>query len=306
MSAKAQWIRPLPVTSDPGDLPVIKASRGGLLGPVKSLRIETAEVTHEGAKPKEQARRLSSTALFDPKGNITEWAQYFDGHLSFKKRYAYDAAGTVRMVLTEDADGAEEGREVYGHDRNGRITESSECRKDTPVGGVPGPPGTATLPAPRPARICENYRYAYDSSGLVSERASIGADGRAFRTTVYDYDAEGRLIKTTLVQYIGYQRTTFAYDVNGNLIEMAHFPLTDLGERNNKPYRSYVFSYNGAGRPISSSIYERDSLKSKWAYSYEVDRAGNWTKYLMSEWKTIANQSHLEPVRVTYRTITYY
>lgn len=116
-------------------------------------------------------------------------------------------------------------------------------------------------------------KFIYDAQGNRIEEITETMDGDLFRS-VYKHDASGNI-----TEKLRYQekrllyRTVFTRDASGNVTE--------------------EINYNPGG-----------SISSKKFYSYEFDKAGNWIKRIASKQGKKAGQ--LQPIEVTYRTITYY
>jgi hypothetical protein len=311
-SAKAQWAGNYSGGPAQGELPITNSTKAGLIGPIKSIRVEQTKVVNEAGKKIEGSRQLSSIDSYDTRGNITGFEFYLNGKMLYKDRYVYGLKDRLIESSRIRPDGTQIWRDTYTYDLQGRVTESSNCKETLVMGGIPGGvPGSNTPPPPPPkGPFCEKYRYTYDARGYITEKTMYDSNYHAPSRTVYRQDADGNITALITYQDIGdrthFQATTYNYDANGNLIEMVNYPMASVGQQNLKPYLKYVYAYDALGRRITWTTYERDILKSKWIYTYEIDATGNWIKRITSESKTGTGQSSLEPIAVMYRTITYY
>jgi protein TonB len=93
-----------------------------------------------------------------------------------------------------------------------------------------------------------------------------------------------------------------AYDVKGNKIENAYYPVAGAALTGKE-----VYKYDDKGNIVEMTLLNADgSLLSKETYSYEVDNFGNWTKMTTSVALIEGGKLSYEPTEVTYRMISYY
>jgi TonB family protein len=93
-----------------------------------------------------------------------------------------------------------------------------------------------------------------------------------------------------------------AYDIKGNKIENAYFPVPGAALTGKE-----VYKYDDKGNIIEMTLLNSDgSLLSKEVYSYEFDNFGNWTKMTTSVAVLEGGKVTYEPTEVTYRIISYY
>lgn len=99
------------------------------------------------------------------------------------------------------------------------------------------------------------------------------------------------------------QLETAAYDIKGNKVENAYFPVAGGATLTGRE----VYKYDDKGNISEMTLLASDgSLVSKETYSYDYDFVGNWTKMTTSVAVIEAGKLSFEPTEVTYRTISYY
>lgn len=95
---------------------------------------------------------------------------------------------------------------------------------------------------------------------------------------------------------------TVAYDIKGNKIENAYFPVPGAALTGKE-----VYKYDDKGNIVEMTLLNEDgSLLSKEVYTYEFDNFGNWTKMMASVALIEGGKLSYEPTEVTYRMISYY
>lgn len=238
-----------------------------LLGPVKTVLIEIANITEQSGKWIEGPRIPWTSTTYDPKGNRIEENQlYEDIELNFKSVFSYDPPGVLKEGIEYDYQGTVMFKWVYAHDPGQKKIE--EIRYE-PNGAV-----------------FSKSSYHYDEAGNLVEETRLHSHSANDLKWAYLYDEAGRKIEESfyVVRAQGLlnkaestldSKLVYAYDAKGNLIEEAR--------------------YDGAG-----------AVKSKKSYRYEFDAAGNWISQTAREWVTRSGKVSLEPTEVTYRAMTYY
>jgi TonB family protein len=93
-----------------------------------------------------------------------------------------------------------------------------------------------------------------------------------------------------------------AYDLKGNKIENAYFPVAGAALTGKE-----VYKYDDKGNISEMTLQAADgALLGRENYAYEYDFVGNWTKMTTSVAVIESGKLSFEPTEVTYRTITYY
>ena len=151
---------------------------------------------------------ISTTSYtYNYAGSITSLYNYdWSGELISQFTYTYDTNGNV---LTE-YDSAANKTTTYTYDILGRLVSE--------IGGGSSRYYTYDVAGNRQKAIVDTtitIRYNYDNDGrLISENRSNGQMGTSI---TYSYDANGNLISKS----IGVKKTTYAFDVWGNMISGA-------------------------------------------------------------------------------------
>lgn len=151
----------------------------GLVGPVRSLYLETAEFINKRGKWVESHRKPMMTITFDLQGKIIGESVHrfmYSESVSENYRFSYDDEGRVSEQCRYH-NGIIQNRVIPSYDNQGRVTESLVCDPD----GTPKYKDT----------------HKYDANGNPVELGYYKADGSLVYKNVYDneYDSIGNLIK---------------------------------------------------------------------------------------------------------------
>jgi len=166
-----------------------------------------------------------------------------------------------------------------------------------------------------------SYRtYRYDGDGTRYEARSIHPttsalsldDFRFQQERSYDgsflykwtskYDASGNRIEEGVFSGVRepHSRLFYRYDDKGRRIEVTRQVLGAITFR-------AIYSYDAMGRLEEKTTYEEGAATpSERANLFEFDSTGNWIKATLSKPRKKSGKISIEPVEVTYRTITYY
>ena len=91
------------------------------------------------------------------------------------------------------------------------------------------------------------------------------------------------------------------YGIKGDRVENTSYPI-DGG-----PVGKEEYKYDERGNITEMTVRnDRGAILSREAYSYELDKFGNWTKMVTSLVVFENGELKREPIEVTYRTVTYY
>lgn len=233
-----------------------------LLGAVRSVQSRMSDHAEGAAQDEGRVRQLGSVA-YDPKGNWIE-------------RIVYDDYGFLV------------GKEAGTRDSDGNLIES-------------------VLSDPK-GEVLERQVYAY-ADGRLAQIVHHDGKGEVGLREVHSYDADGRLSDVTYFEgkeTVG--RTTYSYGDKGRVAEVAFF-LAD-GSRAVAPIgpclgaHRMTSAYDEMGRPVEVVAYQPDGEKETWhyaynsrgqlaedrredasfirifAYTYEYDSRGNWTRQI--------------------------
>ncbi|HEX8456431.1 MAG TPA: hypothetical protein VF656_03840 [Pyrinomonadaceae bacterium] len=165
---------------------------------------------------------------------------------------------------------------VYGYLDGDRAsnTESVEYEYNPPAMMIAAPAGEAK-PTYDP-RYSYKFKFKYDERGNLLEKSWIGNDGKLWLRYVYNHK--------------GNQKEELVYSADGSLNQ------------------KYVYTLDDKGNEIEEIVYEtkRNTVRNKYAFTYEFDAQGNWTKRVSTRWESKDGKEGYQPYSVYYRTITYY
>src|SRR6266851_1680028 len=89
----------------------------GLNGPVRRVRLETAQILVKEGKPVEGRRQLRGIATYDPRGRKIDTVAYpVEDSLTGKEQYRYDEKGNIIEMVVRDVDGSVLSKETYKYE----------------------------------------------------------------------------------------------------------------------------------------------------------------------------------------------
>jgi len=208
---------------------------------------------------------LFSTEIYeyDGAGNVIKVSSYGvndvpDGYES----YEYDKSGNKTMMISYASDGndgyTEELRTCYTYGKNGVLLSEMSLE------------GSKTV------RVT-NYEYGED--GLLTGQKVYDGENNIISQSAYEYDAEGRLIRSENSEY----------ETGSSYVET--YTYTDAGLRSGLESRSddgsliyrIELSYDEYGNQISLNYYSSDNeLVSSTSYEYTYDVCGNIKRSVIS------------------------
>ena len=256
----------------------------GLVGPVRTVRVETALVSNVSGQLVEGKRVLTHTTSFDEKGNTTGQDVFKpDGSPERKLAWghAYDAKGRETETTFLNAQGALTARAVYVYDGRGRKVE-------------------ATFYAPN-GEVNHVEKFDYDDKGRLTGVAHLSQDGTIRNTQTYTYDADGRPTEWSIRTPDGalYQRNVHTYDEKGRETEWVIY------RGDGTPSVGQKFVYDEKGHVTESLSYGNGVQFGHETYTYEYDARGNWVKRRVVG-ESLKDGTTRTQIEVNYRTITYY
>lgn len=189
----------------------------------------------------------------------------------------YNEAGNVTQKADYDYKGNLFQIRAYGYADGARasLDKTIENEYDPPALIVASRTGEST--PQRDRRYSFKYKYKYDDRGRLAEVEWHSNSGKLWLRYVYHYKGAN-------------ERETLVYSEDGSLNQKY---LATLDTRGNEIEESSFNTKTGA-------------VDNKYAYTYEFDRQGNWTKQTTSKWGTKDGKTRFLPYSITYRTITYY
>jgi hypothetical protein len=256
----------------------------GLVGPVRSVRVETARVSNVSGRPDEGERVLTNLSSFDEKGNATGQSVFSpDGSPNRKLGwgYTFDAKGRVSERTFLNAEGALTSRAVSAYDEKGRRVEMTFYNPSGAVNHV--------------------QKFDYDGKGRMVREVHLNPDGTIRDTSDYTYDADGRPAEWIIYKPDGTlsQRKVSTYDEKGRETGWVIYRgdgAPGLGQRR---------GYDDRGNVIENLRYGNGVLVGRETFTYEFDARGNWVKRRTVK-ETVKEGISRTDTEVSYRTITYY
>lgn len=207
------------------------AEKAGLVGPVKTVRVESVKYLKEGDRWVEGAREFVSTTRYNDKANTVEEEFYKpNGLLAVRVTYTYDDQGRHAEEAVFKGDGARPSKSVYHHNEVSQLIEKVVYKAD--------------------GAFDWKVRYTYDDRGNKKEVAVYQADGSLLAKRVYGYDGDGNEIEEAVHSAEALvSRGVFSYDGKGNRIkEIFYLPKGTVSAE-------YVYTYelDAAGNWIKRS-----------------------------------------------------
>jgi hypothetical protein len=254
-------------------------------GPVKTARLEMAQVTDVDGQPIEGPRRLVELLTFDEKGKFTEQTiKNPDGSIKskFGWKSTYDAQGRITRTQFYPANGVQSCVAVYAHEENARQSK-------------------ATFYCPDKVINHQEF-YFYDNDGNKVRQDITNPDGAVRSSSVLVYDG-GRLVQENYYRPDGSlrQRNILVYDRQGNRAEIGAYD----GKGGILFKFGMTYSPDSKGKPAELLTYSRrNTLVSKETYTYEFDPYGNWIR--RKAVREFFEKDAPVEVQVEYRTFTYY
>lgn len=289
-------------------LPSTLAAHLGLRGPVKRVRQEQAPATLRFGNEEESGRKVVSVYRFRRDGRLVSHSQSFsDGTPLVSEVFHYNSyQRLVQRSLFRN--GSRPQRIMrYRYDRFGRLQRVRHLSGSH--------------------RLELQEDFVYNQLGLAAEKRSYAADGTQTLLTTYHYDRLRRLTNQRAVGADGtlQRRLVFSYSDAGHheelyergpsgtlqLRTLRHYNLAGQMIRLDQTQQGntgrVVLEYNRRQRLVRRLEYDTNSrVQATWSYRYREDRHGNWIKRSEYQHQTRFGKKFLQPVSVTYRSITYH
>jgi hypothetical protein len=267
-----------------------------LKGPVRTFKTEVATFTPSESGYVEGPRVIQMEATFNEDGNRTDLRIYndkgvhtrriamtFEGRNN-KESINYDGAGKMylRTVHSLDEKGLPNGSMTY--DGNGSLRSKWIIKRNDR--------GLAT------------QSTEYDSKGVLMTQIDVRYDGPmmlSHERKCYYPTGSLRLLATYAAATKRSETTTFAID--GSILNKSFRDHWDVAEYAADGSLQKVTAIDSDHRLVDEVTVTKDGPKKREAeLPDELDSFGNWIK--KTQWITDAKGTR--PVKVTYRTLTYY
>jgi hypothetical protein len=174
--------------------------KAGLVGQVKTVRLETSRIHEQDGQRVESRRLLESITSYDAQGNEIEQAIYANGIFQGKIISGYNAQGDFTRTHY-NAEGAVMALSIIKYDKSGRETELSNYNAN--------------------GNLSRRVTYVRNDLGKLVEEIDVNHSHPAFSSrTVYSYDEAGELIMDRVYDADGVLRQENAHtSVGTNVVQ---------------------------------------------------------------------------------------
>lgn len=265
--------------------------KASLLGPVRTVHTQNTDYG-DGTLKEPLGTRKQDTVTYDQKGNEIERIIYDDyGFLRGKEVRTYDADGNLTDSVFSD-ETAVAGRRVYAY-QNGKVTR--------------------IVAYDAKGKVETTHVNSYGKDGLLFEEKYL-AGGKLLGKTVYKHDQNGNLTEMRFYlgngaraiapvgPCLGAHRMTYSYNKQNQPIKVVAY------EANGEFKSRWKYSYDAKGQ-ITADIRETPWSKQAFAFEYEYDSRGNWTRKIVTKDYASRIAMDMENARATSvvsRDISYY
>lgn len=220
----------------------------------------------------EKQTQIQNLYTYDSKGNLIEWKSksLFGDTLKYISKYTYDDKNYKIIEEHNDKESGFSYRYEYKYDATGKLIQKVIIQESTLTG--------KTI-----------FTYIGDN---VNEEISYDGNGKLLSKTIYSYENEGKIIRSSKFNANGERGVSSLkiLDDVGNLIEYNKY------DPYNNFYSNFRDSYDAYGNIITESNNYGKSSSSR-SHEYEYDKQGNWIKD-----KIKSNDIYV----IEKRTIEYY
>lgn len=267
----------------------------GLKGPIRTYRTEVATFVSKDGIYVEGPRVLVAEASFNEDGNRTDLRMYNQGLLA--RRIAMTFNGR-KMTESINYDGAGKMwlRSIYSYDDEGRSTGSMT------YDGAEALVSKRVLKRNKRGLVTESTEYS--AQGVVMEQVLIGYDGpKMISHERHVYYSNGSRRSVTTYSYETKRSETTTYRPDGSVENKSYRENWDIAQYGPDGSLQKATAISGEHRLVDEVTLEKDGSARREAERPDViDAHGNWTK--QTKWFT--DETGTKPLKVTYRTLTYY
>ena len=281
-----------------------------LKGQVKSIRTDEIHFSYVEVK-----RELKKKQIFDRKGNYLvtiephmEPAVYkhlkpkidckFDsscrpleckdggGKGGFTKNtYRYDLQGRLIEDVTYDSENRMTSRTTSTYDPEGKLIEEIDTVQSHPE---------HYIPKRYDVYITTKSIYTYNKQGKLIERREYQPDGSLYAKYSGDYDAQGRLVRSTRSDHRDrlMEQTLYKFAANGLILEEENYDSSMYSKKD-----ELLEGKINSGFGMFQTGYK---------IKYQYDRRGNWVKKIEYEIEQNNEKKSYKLDNITYRTIVYF
>ena len=285
-----------PDTKSPKIKSKIRWNTYALHGPVKSVRAESATYVLKDGQWVEGPRTLEMTVAFAEDGNRTEVAFYREGVLTRRIEDKYDADGRQTEFLNYDGAGNMWLRGTFAYGDDGRIKEEVTYNGDGSLRSK------RSIKRNGNGQILETVET--NPNGIVMEKLTNtfvdGALATTFRTLHF---ADGSVARSEFSEISKKRLETLIYNRNGSVETKTIRVDREVSEYGKDGALRKTTTISTQGRLLDEvMIGPGGPTKREAQLPDQLDSHENWI--VQTKWHADANGSR--PLKITYRTITYY
>lgn len=267
-----------------------------LVGPVRTVRTEVATFVLKGGVYVEGPRVLRMTIEFNEDGNRTDLRLYDDqGLLSRRIGMRFEGRRLIES-LNYDGKGNIWLRGTSFYDEEGQIKESATYNGDGSL------VSRTVLTRNKEGQVIESAKY--DAKGILMEKSNntfSAGDLKTSRRSIYR--PEGSLQSTVATDMAQKRVDTITYNRDGSVASKSIRLDNEIVEYAKDGSLRKTTTISSQGRLQDEVILDDEgSTRREAQIPDQIDAHGNWIKH--TKWLTDSNGTR--PVKVTYRTITYY
>lgn len=274
-----------------------KEATYALVGPVRTVRTETAVVVKKDGNSVEGPRILSMTIAFNEDGNRTELGLHDEkGSLVRRIVSKFDGRKLVEF-LNYDGAGRMWLRGVDLYDAEGRVREKATYNGDGSLRSK------TTLTRNDLGQVIEVVEH--DAKGTLVQKSSntFNAAGELKNIERSIYAADGTLSRKELQDVMAKRSETFTYNKDGSLAGKSIRVNQEITEYAADGSLKKSTTITSVGRLPEELTYIPDgNTRKESQIPDQIDHHGNWIK--QTRW--VSDDQGTRPVKVTYRIITYY
>lgn len=268
-----------------------------LLGPVRTMRTETANILLTDGNYVEGPRILNMTVSFTEDGRRPELCIYDEkGSLGRRIVIKYEGRKQVESINYDGA-GRMWLRRTHLHDAEGRTLENSTYNGEGSLRSK------TTLTRNDLGQVIVSNEY--DARGTLLEKVSFTYNdaGQVNSVEQSSYRADGTLSFRESQTVAEKRRERLSYNRDGSLAGRSvrvDQQIADYAPDGSLKKSTLI---KKTGRLLEESTYNPDgTIRKESQIPDELDAYGNWIK----QTKWVSDAQGTRPVKVTYRILTYY
>lgn len=274
----------------------IRMNTYALKGPVKSARTETATFVLKDGQWVEGPRQLEMTVEFAEDGNRTEVAFYREGKLARRIEDKYDKDGRQIEYLNYDGAGNMWLRGTFAYDDKGKVKEEVTYNGDGSVRSK------KSLTRNEQGQLLESVEY--NPKGTLMEKlTNTFVDGALATTFRSMHHPDGSLARTEAYEIPKKRVETIIYNRDGSVQSKTIRVDREVSEYAKDGTLIKTTTIATDQRLLDEVLVGPDGPKKREAQlPDQLDSHGNWI--VLTKWHADANGSR--PLKISYRTLTYY